>query len=147
MKILVVSDTHRDYDCFEKLRKENPECSMYLHLGDSELEDYLLDGFISVKGNCDYEDYPISRRINTDYGDIFLEHGCYHHLSDEYIKSLNCLIFLSGHTHKHSFRMIGSTYVFNPGSLIKPRDGTKGTYLVITLTNNKVDYEFKELEN
>ena len=74
-----------------------------------------------------------------------MEHGHRYTLTDNYIKSKNCIIFLSGHTHAHSLRKIGDCYAANPGSLIKPRDNTNGTYLIIELEDGKVEFTFKEL--
>ena len=146
MKIIVVSDTHRDYECLRKLRQLHNDANMFLHLGDSELPSYMLDGFASVKGNCDYfEDYPENKIVKTLYGNIYMEHGHRYTLTDNYIKSKNCIIFLSGHTHAHSLRKIGDCYAANPGSLIKPRDNTNGTYLIIELEDGKVEFIFKEL--
>lgn len=147
MKIVVVSDTHGDIDILKKVRMLNPNADMFLHCGDSELPPELLDGFATVKGNCDYFDYPISKTFDTPYGKIYMEHGnraIIH--NDSYIESLNAKIILLGHTHRHSLRIVGDTFVANPGSLTRPRDDTNGTYLIINIkSQNDFDFEFKEI--
>lgn len=144
MKIVVISDTHGNAEIIRNIRLLNSNADMFLHLGDSELPDYLLDGFATVRGNCDhFIDAPYNRTIQTSYGNIYLEHGHQHTLNEDYIKSKNCLIFLSGHTHCQSLKKISNTYVANPGSPTRPRDGHYGSYLVIELDENKVDFFFK----
>ena len=143
MKIVVISDTHGDIEIIKMVRYINHDADMFLHCGDSEVPPEQIDGFASVKGNCDYFNYPLSKQFKTPYGDIYLEHGHQHILSDEYILSKKALIFLYGHTHKHLLKKVGSCYVANPGSLTKPRDETNGTYLVITLNEKEIKFDFK----
>lgn len=149
MLIVVISDSHGNIDAIKKVRNINPNADMYLHLGDSELPKYLLDGFVSVKGNCDYFcDYPLNLTLKTKYGNIYLEHGNhYFPIDDNYILSKNCRIFLFGHTHKRYLKQISNCYIANPGSLTKPRDGNLGSYLIIKLEQNNVQFEFKQLED
>ncbi|MCH5171984.1 MAG: YfcE family phosphodiesterase [Erysipelotrichales bacterium] len=145
MKIVVISDTHRDIDSIRLVRYINHDADMFLHCGDSELPEDQIDGFASVKGNCDYFDYPLNKTLKTPLGNIYIEHGHKHALSDEYILSKNAIIFLHGHTHRHYVKKVGNCYVANPGSLIKPRDDSNGTYLIITIDNEQIKFEFKEL--
>ena len=43
-------------------------------------------------------------------------------------------------------RKINNTILLNPGSLTRPRDGDKGSYLIITLEKDKeIKYEFIEV--
>lgn len=66
---------------------------------------------------------------------------------DEYIKNKNCDVFLFGHIHRKMALEIGNTKVFNPGSLTRPRDSDKGSYLILFIDkNNQITYEFKELK-
>ena len=146
IKLLVVSDSHLDTILLNKVYLKHQNCDYFLHLGDSCLPSYALNNFSSVLGNCDFDNYPLNRTIHTQYGNIFLEHGSNGKYTDiNYIKSKNCIIFLSGHTQAHSLRKVGDCYVANPGSLIKPRDNTNGTYLIIELEDGKVEFTFKEL--
>ena len=146
IKLLVVSDSHLDTILLNKVYLKHQNCDYFLHLGDSCLPSYALNNFSSVLGNCDFDNYPLNKTIHTRYGNIFLEHGSNGKYTDiNYIKSKNCIIFLSGHTHAHSLRKVGDCYLANPGSLIKPRDNTNGTYLIIELDDGKVEFTFKEL--
>ena len=103
--------------------------------------------FRIVKGNCDLGlDYPNELTIKTEYGNIYVTHGhTLYSISPYLIESKNAKVFIFGHTHKKYFEKINESYVLNPGSLVKPRDGSKGTYAIIYLDKNKCDVEFKHL--
>ena len=150
MKILVVSDTHRNVSLLKDLYYQNAACDYFLHLGDSELPEYLMNDYSTVKGNCDYADFPKVKDIEIDGLKIHMEHGDgfkFQMNPTKYIEDLNCDIFLFGHTHKKLANKVKNTYIFNPGSLTRPRDGSKGSYLILTLENKKlVKYEFKEID-
>lgn len=150
MKILVISDTHGNKSIIDEVIKKEKDIDIYLHLGDFELPEYLMTPFLCVKGNCDYfSDLPLSRTITQNGFKIYMEHGVNFTRSinkEEYIKNTNADIFLFGHTHSRYAYKLDNIYVFNPGSLAKPRDGNKGTYLILTLEENNLKYEFKEIE-
>lgn len=145
IRILVISDSHGDSSILNLLYLTYQNFDYYLDLGDSCLPHYMIEPFTSVKGNNDYGlEYPPSRIIHTKYGNIYLEHGD-HYIDDEYILSKDCLLFLSGHTHRRSLRKLDSThYALNPGSIAYPRDNKYGTYLIISLDENGPKFEFKE---
>lgn len=150
MKIIVVSDSHGSYEKLNKIALENQDAYLYLHLGDFEIPEYLMNPYCFIKGNCDFlSDAPIFKDIPTPYGIIHLEHG--NHIPyttfDEYVKSKNCFIFLFGHTHQKYQGKVNETLVLNPGSVSKPRDSNKGSYLILDI-NSKTDIKvtFKEID-
>lgn len=151
MKIVVVSDSHSNYSVLEEILNKNYDADTFFHLGDSELPEYMLNSFTCVKGNCDYTDFARERDVKLNGYKIHLEHGnSYNFLvnTTDYIQSKDCDIFLFGHTHRCFAKRIGKTYVFNPGSITRPRDGDKGTYLVINLIKDQeITWEFKTLED
>ena len=53
MQIVVISDTHGRNEVFQELRLLHPQASAFLHCGDSETDEYALNGFVSVQGNND----------------------------------------------------------------------------------------------
>lgn len=57
------------------------------------------------------------------------------------------VMFLFSDTHKKLFDKLESgKYLINPGSLTRPRDGDKGSYLIIKIENKKiVSYKFIEV--
>lgn len=146
MKICVVSDSHGDRDILRRIYNSNMNCDIYLHLGDSQLEDYLIHPFVGVKGNCDYFlDYPNYRIIKTPLLNIYCEHGHIHGKGNVcLLKEKNCKVYLYGHTHINMIENINDYYFVNPGSVSKPRDGSNGTYLIITIDED-IKFEIKEV--
>ena len=150
MKIVVVSDSHSNLTVLNDIVMKNYDADVFYHLGDSELPEYLLNSYTCVRGNCDYNDFPRDRDCILEGFKIHLEHGNSLNFAinpEQYIKEKKCDIFLFGHTHKIYVNKIGSTYVFNPGSITRPRDSEIGTYLVLYLAKGQpVKHEFKSLE-
>lgn len=150
MKILVCSDSHGDYFSLNDIVLKNYDCDYFFHLGDSGLPEYLLSDFSGVKGNCDFNDLPKIREIEIEGLKIHLEHGdSFRFMTNptKYVESLDCDIFLFGHTHKKLSEKINNKYIFNPGSLTRPRDGDKGSYLIIEIKDKKVlSYKFVEVK-
>lgn len=145
MKIVIVSDTHQNTSLIEKVLLIE-KADLYLHAGDSGVSQTEIYPFISAKGNCDY--YPFNTYVSeyTPIGKIVVKHHPFS-LSeiDGFIKQ-GYKIFVFGHTHKKLVEQIGQYYLFNPGSLFLPRDSDKGSYLVLNIDENKLDYEFKFID-
>lgn len=146
MRILVVSDSHRQrYNLFSAIEAE-PTAEVVFFLGDgaSEFEEARLayspeKAFIGVRGNCDFGSDLPERDIRTVGGiKIFATHG--------YVESVkfglggliakacenDCKLALFGHTHKPEVRYIDGIHYFNPGSI---RDGSYG---VVDITDNGI---------
>ncbi len=147
MKIVVVSDSHGNREILQKIVNDNQDASLFIHAGDSQVLPQAIDPFRAVKGNCDIGyDYPKELYIETPYGNIYVTHGHqFYQITKDFIKSKHCKIFIFGHTHKHYLEKCEDSYVCNPGSVTRPRDKTNGTYLVINLTQNDVNFDFKYL--
>lgn len=148
-KILIMGDTHGSYNSIRDVLEKEGYMDILIHLGDSELPSYLLSDFLCIKGNCDFAlDLEKIKEINVEGFKIHLEHGdsyLFNINPNKYIENLNVDIFLFGHTHKKLASKLNNTYIFNPGSLTKPRDSNNGSYLILTLEKDKkINYEFKE---
>lgn len=144
LKLLVVSDSHGDYSTLKEIYYKHQECDYFFHLGDSCIPKYLINNFAAVRGNCDFTDLPLELNIDTQYGTIHLEHGHLLGLHLDEVLSKHYLMVLSGHTHVKDVKKLGSTWFFNPGSLTRPRDGDKGSYLIITINSeDDISYEFE----
>ncbi|SFE16483.1 hypothetical protein SAMN02910327_00531 [Peptostreptococcaceae bacterium pGA-8] len=146
MKILVLSDTHgklkKAIDVHEKIKNVD----LIIHCGDyqkdGELLEQLLDTpVVSVSGNCD-EQRELEKIVSTPYGDILAVHGHLFGLDTDLAKmsyrasELNCIAVCFGHTHIPEYTLTGDIYMINPGSLSLPRDGSNGSYAVITSTED-----------
>lgn len=159
MKILVVSDTHRDTAVLRKIISDNPDADMLIHLGDGE-SDIEAAGklypelpIVYVAGNCDYGDHEKSHIVMLPGLKIFCCHGHrymvnlnLHFLAAE-AKKNDCVLALYGHTHVRHCDTIGGVMLLNPGSPSSPRDGKAG-YAVITVSpNGGFDTDFVDIQN
>lgn len=138
-RFLIVSDTHGDIDIMTRIvNNHRGDCTNFFHLGDSEVSPYVIDSlFLGVRGNCDYfAGLPPTRDIVFPFGKVHLEHGNrWDGITDEYVLSLGCRIFLSGHTHRKLARKLSNgVWILNPGSLTRPRDGNLGSYLIADIS-------------
>ncbi len=147
MKIIVVSDSHGDVDILKDIVKKNPNADIYLHLGDSCVEEPYINPFVSVKGNCDYfSSYPEYRIIKTKRCNIYANHGHLRsYVDNSFLKSKDCKIYLFGHTHCHFIKQDGEYLYLNPGSTSRPRDGTNGTYMIMNIDENEIEITIKEI--
>jgi len=145
MKILLASDSHGNNEALKQIVKIHPNMDIYLHLGDSESDEYGISPFISVRGNmdyfCNYQDYII---IPTPLGKLFATHkppfiGQIKLLSDDI--SIVC----HGHTHKRRFEKVENIIYINPGSISFPRDGNDLSYCIIEITKTEINNEFYSL--
>lgn len=148
MRLVVVSDSHRDTDVLKKIydiEKNIP--SMFIHCGDSCCFPIDIEPFISVRGNCDFlYPYPEELVLPTPIGTIYIFHGVggLHQIKRKIIE-FNPSIILFGHTHVKTHYEIDGVHVFNPGSVSLPRDG-EASYLIIEGTNKSdLKWEFKEI--
>lgn len=147
MKVVVVSDSHGNVDVLQDIVLREQDATIFLHCGDSQVPEAYLSPFVAVKGNCDFfMDYPPYRIVNTPYGKIYVEHGNrLFPMGVGTLKELGCKIYLQGHTHVKKLVQEDGIYFANPGSITKPRDGDVGSYLVLELTKEKVEFTFKTL--
>ena len=148
MKIVVVSDTHRNFAVLDRCVNANLDADLFIHLGDGENEARDVHNLhpdkamIYVGGNCDFGMHK-SKQIVTVCGyKIFCCHG---HLQDVHhglerlvadAKVNECKVALYGHTHLYRTEVVDGVFVMNPGSLDSPRNRNKPTYGVIEISSN-----------
>lgn len=152
-KVMCISDIHGNIDCLkqalERFYQENAEkliilgdFSGYGFLSSSDFEvaellNNMAGVIIAVKGNCDSQRaddlfnfaLPYIRNVVINETTLTLTHG---HIYNRNNLPENCgKIFLSGHTHIGLLEKIGDKILANPGSISKPRGGSKKSYLII----------------
>ena len=150
MRIIVMSDSHRNYQAVEKIVNLNHDADMFIHLGDGEedvntvIRKYpeLADKFVHVCGNCDYGSLsPDVFNQSVGAHKLFAAHG---HLLGVgyYLDNLkktaaanDCDIILYGHTHERFMSYEDGLYIMNPGSASCPRDGNKPSFGCIDITD------------
>ena len=147
MKLLILSDTHGDIEMMKKIVKKHDNIDIILHAGDSQLPPFLMDNILTVKGNCDYEDFPICRDFFIEGFKIHIEHGHCIKISDlMFLENNDFDIVIFGHTHMVKIiENVNEKYFFNPGSLVRPRDSSEGSYIILTLKNRTLSYEIHRI--
>ncbi len=145
MRILLVSDTHGNNDAVALLAKKYPDMDIYLHLGDSESDEYSLMPFRSVMGNRDfYPNFPMNLLIPTPYGNLFATHIPI--VKDGFFKENNVKIFIHGHTHRRKYALEDGVIVINPGAISFPHDQYDLSYAIVEISKEKVEVVFHTLD-
>lgn len=130
MRILVLSDSHRNEFACSLAIKNQPNADIVVFLGDGE-DDF--DGcrkligtprVYTVCGNCDfYSSLPESQIIEAGDIRVYITHG--HRESVKYgtqmlcekVKEYGCTLGLYGHTHIQNYEYVDGIHLFCPGSL------------------------------
>ena len=163
MKVMCISDIHGNIECLnkaiERYKEENVDkliilgdfSGYYFSSSDFEVAEILNNmagAIIAVKGNCDSSETDklfnfglgYLKTIDVNGIKLTLTHG---HIYNRNNLPENCGdIFLSGHTHIGNIEKINGKIIANPGSISKPRGGTRKSYLIIDENN----IELKTLE-
>lgn len=153
MRIIVMSDSHGNYNALEKIILRNTDADWIIHLGDGEPE---LDRFIvehpiiapkiiHVAGNCDYRSFSSDDFVlPVPDHKIFATHGHRYgvNFSLEDIKNQakehGCDIILFGHTHVRFNKFEDGFYILNPGSSSAPRDNRPPSFGHIDISSQGV---------
>ena len=164
MKILIFSDSHGKITNILKAFSLHPDAKLLIHLGDgrSDIEQIAdrIPPYVSVNGNFEDSFWSLNKSgtaaqcIEQNGVRIFMCHGHKHSVN----YSLERLIYSSmeadadialyGHTHvKYNkyisqdhlpFGMEKGLYVFNPGSISRPRDGIYPSYGILEIQNGGI---------
>ena len=155
MKILIVSDTHRQNANLKKVLKKESPIDLMIHLGDLEGSEEIFrewlgsaSKLVAVRGNNDFfSDLESEREIELGGTRCFLTHGHYYNVSLDLemirseAESRNCGIVMFGHTHKPVMESERGILLLNPGSLSYPRqEGRKPSYMVMEAENGRAPY-------
>ncbi|MBQ8203565.1 MAG: metallophosphoesterase [Clostridia bacterium] len=150
MRILVISDTHKNPFVLAKIIRSQPEARHVFFLGDvvSDIENIMDDfkdkSFHIVKGNCDgfcsYQNYDIVKLENKNilftHGDKFsVKYGTAR--ISEFARNSGCHIALYGHTHIPNISYEDGIYLVNPGSAARPRE-SRASYAVIDIVSGGI---------
>lgn len=148
MKLLIVSDSHGLTDDLKEIKQKHfNEISMMIHCGDSELEyDHpSLDGFTTVRGNCDF-DKSFAEELIEDIGShkVFITHGHRYSVKSTLLnltyraKELGANIVCFGHSHFLGAEIIDGILFINPGSIRLPRGREEKTYVIIDIIESEI---------
>lgn len=147
MKIGIVSDSHGDIYRFEDMLAHPgaEDAELWLHAGDFAPDaDYLetLTGkrVVRVLGNCDFHAANIYEETVVEAGGhrIFLTHGHLFNVRFDTAmlaaaaREAGADIAVYGHTHV-ALEEHGAVMVLNPGSIARPRDERRGSFMLAEL--------------
>ncbi|MCH5297845.1 MAG: metallophosphoesterase [Ruminococcus sp.] len=143
MKILVVSDTHGDFNSLLRAVKAQPDAEVIVHCGDGDEQVQLLkDAYkdkmiVGVRGNNDWNSFlPSTETLSILGKKIFITHG---HLYDAKIglykimcaaREAEADILLYGHTHIAMTSYEDGLHLMNPGSC----HGYMASYGILEIT-------------
>lgn len=154
MKILVISDTHGETYRAEKVIKGLKNIDMIIHLGDYVRDARKLSALYPripmeyVYGNCDFstKDVPSEKVLDCCGKKIFITHGHHYSVKRGYDKlydkaeEVDADILLFGHTHIDDIDEENGHVLLNPGSISNPRNHSNGSYAIIEISGDNMDY-------
>ncbi len=145
MKILVVSDTHGDFNSLLRAVKSQPDAEVIVHCGDGDEQVQLLKDtykdkmIVGVQGNCDWNSFlPSKETLKICGKKIFITHGHLYNAKMGLYKVVCAAreegadILLYGHTHIAMNTYEDGLYVMNPGSC----HGYMASYGILEITEN-----------
>lgn len=133
MRLLVLSDSHRDAISLQMAVDSNPDADAVIFLGDGASDfDKVKDKIahkriIAVKGNCDGYYCPYPEKAVEELGGavVYCTHGYAEHVKfglgelKEKARSHGAKIVLYGHTHTPYTDYEDGLYIMNPGSVFE----------------------------
>lgn len=163
MKLIILSDSHRNRDNVNKVLAMHKDADAVFFLGDGltdvlDLSEKAPPVWFTVKGNCDgylpIGSSPVKsvdtvtlcgKKILFTHGHLYgVKHGKEDLIAEA--KSLEADIVLFGHTHTPYEKYLPNDdlYLFNPGSIGEGYPGTP-TFGIITLTDSSVLFSHGKL--
>lgn len=150
MKVLIVSDTHRQHGNLEQAIKEAGNIDLLLHLGDAEGGEYYIQQIAGcpmeiISGNNDFfSDLEREKEIIIGKYKVLLTHGHYYYVSlgtenileEGRARGMDIVMF--GHTHRPLIEIHDDITLINPGSISYPRqEGKKPTYMIMDIDDEE----------
>ena len=133
MKILIVSDTHRNEDNLIEVLEKEKNLDLLIHCGDvegaeDEIEHYAGCKTVFVAGNNDFfSDLPRELEVTIGKYRALITHGHVYHVAmgneriKQEAKARGCDLVFYGHTHKPVIDETDEIIAVNPGSTSYPR--------------------------
>ncbi|MFC7371286.1 metallophosphoesterase family protein [Fictibacillus iocasae] len=155
-KALIVSDSHGLTEELKRIKnRHKSEVNLMIHCGDSELHPHSeeLEGFITVKGNCDYsKEFPSEAIEPLGDAAMYITHGHLYNVKMERLaiafraEETGAKIVCFGHTHvAEAYERNGIVFI-NPGSIRMPRGIAQKTYAICELGEKEISVEYYTVE-
>ncbi|CAH0346305.1 metallophosphoesterase [Bacillus sp. CECT 9360] len=155
MKVLIMSDSHGLTHEINLIKERHGhEVDAMIHCGDSELPMRATEmkGFLTVRGNCDYDEaYPDERLEEIGGLHFFVAHGHLYNVKMTLMnlayksEETNADIVCFGHSHIAGSEMVDGTLFINPGSIRLPREIRDKTYVILEHVNQETKVTFFNL--
>lgn len=154
MKLVVFSDAHGNQAVVERILATHPDADYMISLGDSGLDHaFLMErDIVHVKGNIRRDPgFAYDSSIQVNGHSIFLTHGHKYKVNRSVSKLVQHAVVnqhniaLYGHTHVAFNKTINRVRVINPGSCDQSRNALPPTYLILDLTDGKIQTTFKDV--
>lgn len=157
MKIMIISDTHREKrNLYKALEREKP-IDLLVHCGDLQMEERELGAIAdcevkAVGGNMDFDALlPREKVFQIGAYKVFLTHGHLYgaHFDDGELRRAGeeegADIVMFGHTHCPLIKRYDGMVILNPGSIAFPRQADRRpTYAVMTIDGaGEAHYEIR----
>lgn len=146
MKILIVSDTHRQNSNFIKVIQQVGRIDLVIHLGDAQGSEYFLSEQAGcpmeiISGNNDFfTSLPKEKEIILGNYKVLLTHGHYYYVTvgmeqirrEAIERGFDIVMF--GHTHRPIIEISKDVTLINPGSLSYPRqEGRRPSFILMEI--------------
>lgn len=159
MKILVVSDTHKDNRNFFRVLEMECPFELLIHCGDTGDEEEMIEAAAQcrveiVAGNVDYySELPHEKIVEAGKYRFMITHGNTYYVNAGYeelgeaAKKKRVDFCFYGHTHCPSIESYDGIVMMNPGSLSYPRqEGKRPSYGILEIEDQEEPrYEIKYL--
>jgi putative phosphoesterase len=153
MKVILVSDTHRNTEVLDYLRRTYPDADAFVHCGDLEIPFERAADFIAVRGNMDFDpQYPWERVEEFEGNRVLITHG-HGYLKpwdrddltplSTAAKQNQCSAVFFGHNHISVDETVNGIHILNPGAISRPKDFRfpYPTYMVLNITKDGIQAE------
>ncbi|KAB3529615.1 metallophosphoesterase [Alkaliphilus pronyensis] len=152
--VLVMGDTHSQFEATEAINKHMKDVDLILHTGDNYKDINHIEGLynikiIGVKGNCDWYGKDEEIVLINDKK-IFICHGHQYNVKTSLNnifykgKEINADVVIFGHTHVPYYIKEKDLIVLNPGSLSFPRNGYPKSFAILEI-DKSIEVEFISL--
>ena len=164
MRVLIVSDTHRQGENFYRALEDAGQVSLVIHCGDVEGQEREFEAAVREADNCPLvmaagnNDFfsGLQNEVEVQIGPykalVTHGHNYYISMNNEFLKreakARGYKMVFYGHTHRPVVDKKSGILAVNPGSLSYPRqEGRKPSYAVMDIDETgKVEVDIRYLE-